>query len=702
MMDLKEFRADLLNEAAGRAESDQNFRHSSLVEVAVRYLADADEVADFEPCYYRGVGDRKRALAVDGYAFDGADASLRIFVADTTLAAADAAVPTLTKTDATVLFNRLRAFLEEAADGRLSRKLEESSPAYGLAVELAAKVSTLSRIRAYLLTDSVLSVRAKDWPEGKIAGVPLEFHIWDVARLHRVHTSRSGRDDLLVDFRGGTGSGLPCVAATTGSGEYAAYLCVVPGDLLAGVYEEYGSRLLEGNVRSFLMARGKVNKGIRNTVLHQPNMFFAYNNGIAATASAVSFAESASGLVLETATDLQIVNGAQTTASLAAARRDDRASLSGIHVPMKLSVVSLERAGEMVPLISRFANSQNKVSEADFFSNHDYHRRLEEISRRIWAPAQAGMQYETHWFYERTRGQYVNEALGRSADRRHFERMNPRNQLITKTELAKAENAWRGLPHTVSKGAQKNFVDFAAHITAEWERDADAFNEDYWRIAVGHVILFRALEKLISTQSWYSGGYRANVVAYSMAYLARIVGAEANSREVDFIDIWRRRSLSPALTAQLATIAEAMHGVITTPPPGVQNVTEWSKKEACWDRAKRSEVSLRTDLQDELVAASAVRERKKAARSLQQQDTGIDDQTRVVQLGHEYWGTAMAWATAHLQMPPGEMNLLRMAAGLTAYLPSDKQSHRLLQLKERLELEGLAPPVQSTEAGPSQ
>src|SRR5665213_3015555 len=391
-MDVEEFRADLLSQTAAWAAADQNFRHSAFVEVAIRYLEEAGEVADFEPCYYRGTGSRRRALAVDGYAFDDADGSARLFLAEASMA--DEA-PTLTQTEAQTLFGRLRAFVEDAAEGRLKGDLDISSPASALAAELETRLPHLTRIRAYLITDAILSSRAKDWPEGEIGSVPVEFHIWDITRFHRVHTSRSGHDDLVIDFAAIADGGIPCIEAGAVSEDYASYLCVVPGSVLAQIYDDHGSRLLEGNVRSFLSAKGRINKAIRNTVLHEPDMFFAYNNGIAATASEITLSRTDRGLRLTSATDLQIVNGGQTTASLAAARRNEKVLLDRTFVPMKLSVVTPEKSGEMIPLISRYANSQNKVSDADFFSNHEYHRRMEQISRRLWAPARPGAPVPT-------------------------------------------------------------------------------------------------------------------------------------------------------------------------------------------------------------------------------------------------------------------------------------------------------------------
>jgi hypothetical protein len=689
-VDLDEFRKFLLNEVGAWAASDRNFTHSSFVDVATGYLEEAGEVADFEPCYYRGVGVRRRTLALDGYSFDEVDGSLRLFLAHPAL---EEPVPTLTQSEATAHLRRLRAVAEEAIEGRLAADVDPSTPIFGFASQLERRFSGVTRIRSYVLTTARLSMRSGDWPDATLAGVPVESHIWDVARFHRVHTSRGGRDDLTVDFSTLVEGGLPCIEAGNSSEDYSAYLCIVPATTLADIYDQYGSRLLEGNVRSFLTTRGRVNKGIRNTVLHEAPKFFAYNNGIAATASSITVDGTRDGTRLVTATDLQIVNGGQTTASLSMARRQDDASLDGVYVPMKLSVVSPERSGEMIPLISRYANSQNKVSDADFFSNHEFHRRLEQISRRLWAPAKAGSQHETHWFYERARGQYANEMLALSAgERRRFQELNPRDQVVTKTDLAKAENSWRRLPHVVSRGAQKNFLEFAGFVAARWEAEPSAFHEDYFRSAMARVLMFRVTERLVSSQAWYSGGYRANVVTYAIAKLADMISAQASGRALDFGRIWLAQGLSPGLRAQLESIAHAMHLVIMDPPAGVQNVTEWSKREACWERAQGVEIDLHGEVATDLCPVEEIRETERAALAQQRQDSGIDAQTAVVELGHDYWSGLRTWAGERLLLTPDDDYLVRMAAGLAEGFPTDRQSKRLLKLKERLELEGLAPP----------
>src|SRR5690606_6851218 len=118
-----------------------------------------------------------------------------------------------------------------------------------------------------------------------------------------------------------------------------------PGVQLAAIYERWGARLLEQNVRSFLQARGGVNRGIRNTIENEPEMFLAYNNGIAATAESIEVVEDGNAQQVTAIRNLQIVNGGQTTASIHAASRRG-VDLSRVFVQMKLSIVDPERADE--------------------------------------------------------------------------------------------------------------------------------------------------------------------------------------------------------------------------------------------------------------------------------------------------------------------------------------------------------------------
>ncbi len=414
-------------------------------------------------------------------------------------------------------------------------------------------------------------------------GISTSYHIWDISRLQRQRSSRGHKEHLDLNFREMFGTGISCLQVHLGSAAYRPYLVVMPAIILSVLYEKFGARLLEQNVRCFLQARGNVNKGIRSTILNEPKMFFAYNNGITATAQEVETTPTETGLQITRIKDLQIVNGGQTTASLYHTRRKDKASLDNIFVQMKLAVIDRQEIETVVPRISECANTQNRVNVADFFSNHPFHIRIEEFSRRIWAPAQQGGQRETKWFYERTRGQYADAQTKLTpAEQRRFKAENPKSQMFTKTDLAKFENAWDEHPKWINLGAQKNFARYAARIGQEWKISSDGFNESYYYRIIARALIFRATERLVSMQPWYNGGYRANIVAYAIAAFSEI--CRRHEKSLDVQKIWHIQGLPKVLTDALVFAARFVNKVIVNPPTGTSNISEWCKKDMCWER----------------------------------------------------------------------------------------------------------------------
>jgi len=654
--------------------------------VAGEMLEEVEEIVDFVPCPYRGTGSRRRSLGIDGYAFDEADGSLRLAIVQFD---GGQEPLTLTQSSANAIFSKLVAFVDEAFAGNDDHLPADEDPATDFSELLHNHQASITRLRFYLVTDSVLSDRIRDWPEQRVGSIPAEFHIWDIARFHDAISSQSGREALTVNFNGLVDGGVPCLKASLNQSEYSGYLCVLPGDTLARMYEEYGSRLLEGNVRSFLGKAVKVNKGIRETVLRYPEMFFAFNNGIAVTATAIETRDTPGGPRLLTATDLQIVNGGQTTASLALARRRDGADLSGIFVPMKLSVVVAEKSAELIPKISEYANRQTKVSDSDLFSNHAFHRKLEELSRRIKAPPRAGSQRPTTWFYERAKGQYRVETTKMSpAEKLRFEAENPRRQVITKTDLAKIENSWRQLPHEVSKGAQKNFDVYSKYIVTEWQQRPLQFNDEFFKSVVAHAIVFRELEQIIPTQTdWYDGGYRANIITFTIAKLSQIISEQGAGGALNVQSIWRKQSISPALSAQLKVIARAMYSVITTPEQGLENITEWCKKELAWQRAQQQRIQLHQDLAAELISLAEEQRLREDAIDVARIDVGIAAVTAVINYKHTNWRKLRDWGIKNNELTPKEDQLLMLASS-PRHVPSERQASAILQIRKRLEEAG--------------
>ena len=437
----------------------------------------------------------------------------------------------------------------------------------------------------------------------------------------------------------------------------------------------------------FLQVRGNVNRGLRNTISNYPEMFFAYNNGITATAESIETVASPNGLLLTGMRNFQIVNGGQTTASIHAALRNREVDLDRVFVQMKLSIVNSDRALEIVPKISEYANTQNRVSAADFFSNHPFHIRMEGFSRRLYAPSRDGTFRQSKWFYERARGQY-QDGRGRltQAERRRFDLEYPKPQMFTKTELAKFLNVWRAKPDVVSRGAQKNFADFASFIGGEWNKRSNDFNELYYREAIAKAIVFRSVERLVTEQPWYQGGYRANVVAYAIAKLAHDVAQRGES--INFERTWRAQGISPGLREALVVSAKAVHDVMVDPPDRMRNVTEWAKQQACWSRVMGLHVAWPEALEAELVSGAERDEVKRTAVKEQKMLNGIEAQTVVFQAGSALWSDVKVWGMSKGLLSPDDQGILDVAISIPARVPSEKQSLRTIEILQRLREEG--------------
>lgn len=688
-MELSEFRAGILDDVHFNASMNGTSPREEFMALYAGTLVDAEEFEDFEQLAYEGVGSRNRRIQIDGYYYSELDNCLYIIICPFV---DSLELQSFTATEAENQFKRARAFVEESRSGFILKYAEESSPGYGLALDIQKRYQNVAKIKFYILTDMVMSSRIKEIASTKIGNAVAEYHIWDISRLQGIQESKTGKEEIVIDLKDFSEYGIPCLEAGTND-EYTAYLCSIPGCILADLYNKYGGRLLEGNVRSFLTAKGKINKEIRNTILNNPGMFFAYNNGIAATAYEVKVEYGDMCPYITEITSLQIVNGGQTTASLAAAAINDKSKVSGlqdIYVPMKLSVVTPEKAMELIPNIAKYANKQNKVSDADFFSNHAFHIRIEDFSRRVLAPAVMGNQFGTHWYYERIRGQYKQEQVRMTKSQKDkFLIQNPKAQMFTKTDLAKYFNIYRQLPHQVSTGAQKNFIRFAEWASEAWEKNETDFNEAFFRKIVCLNILFKKTDYLVKNASWYEMGYKAQVVTYALSYLFYAIEKKSADLALDFRSIWNNQSVSHALELQIEQIAKAMYNHLVSPGRDVENVTEWAKREACWRKAKLMDVPLSNEFFVELVLKSEEKEDNRAAEKEQKLQNSASTMIRVANYGVENWKTLLEWGTAEHIFTPQDISFLRVAIAMEkGKFPSEKQCARIMQVLKKAKTEG--------------
>ena len=679
---LEEYHSELLQDVLAGAQASAMLSEDQFFERTTKLLTDAGEIETADRVSYR---NPSRGLRVDGYGGDPLTEDGVLSLISLDYAQSDE-IGSLTNSDMQTAFRRMENYLRRSLDSGFRGQLEETSPGFGLADLIAKRWDRISRVRLFLVSNRVLSSRVDGRDDSDLSGTPIGYSVWDLSRMHRYETSGAEREDIIVNLHE-SGGPLPVLPAHMESADYEAYLAVVPGRQLAAIYAQWGTRLLEQNVRVFLQARGKVNRGIRNTIEQDPDMFFAYNNGITATAEGVEIADTLEGKALTSIKNFQVVNGGQTTVSINAALRNKDVDLNRVFVQMKLSIVDPKKALEIVPKISEYANTQNRVNPADFFANHPYHVRMEGFSRRLLAPAVDGSFRESKWFYERARGQYQDARGYLSAqNRRQFDLTFPKSQVFTKTDLAKFENVWRGKPEIVSRGAQKNFADFASHIGSEWNRHETQFNELYYRTIVAKAIIFREMERLVSQQDWYQGGYRANIVAYAIAKLGHEVSRR--NKLVNFEAIWRDQQLSPAIREALTLAAKVAHDIVVAPPPNMRNVTEWAKQQACWSRVSSTPMDLPEEFQSELLRPNDVVVTQSDAVKDQRMLNGIEAQTAVVNAGPDFWGRAYDWGTQLQQLSPDERSILTVAMSMPNKVPSDKQCARLLEVLSRLQEEG--------------
>lgn len=685
-MPVRDFAREFFQDVITESDADGKFTEDVFFQRFCEHLMEAGEIDSADRAPY--IGPPGSGIRVDGYAGDPADDdsdTLTLLVVDFHHSPE---VGRIVRSDMNAIFRRLTSFLKHALNNKWRNALEETSPAFGLADLIAQRWTRISRVRLILLTNRELSERVDGRAADEFDGRVITYSVWDVQRLHRQATAGHGREEIEIDLANDFGGPLPVLSAQQPEADHESYLAIIPGSVLADIYDRWGARLLEQNVRVFLQARGKVNKGIRVTIEKEPSMFFAYNNGITATAEEVDIENNGSGLLLRRLKNFQIVNGGQTTASVHIAKRR-KIDVSQTFVQMKLSVVDPDRAESLVPKISEYANTQNRVSAADFFSNHPFHVRMEEFSRRLHAPAPDGTFRESKWFYERARGQYADaRAELTQAGRKKFDLENPRRQLFNKTDLAKYVNVWEGRPHEVSLGAQKNFAAFASRIGQEWNKTPDNFNQDWYREAIAKAIVFKATERLVSHQAWYQGGYRANIVAYAIAKIAHDV--KKLGRAVDFQRIWRRQSPGSAMEEALVLAAAAAHEVLVSPPAGISNVTEWAKKQACWSRVSAVDVEWPPGFFGDLNSIDEQRDSKRRARRDQRELNGIEAQIAVVGAGPEFWEEVLAWGSERRLLTSTDEGVLRVAANRRGRTPTDKQSIRAIEALRRLQSEGFA------------
>jgi hypothetical protein len=687
MSDLDEYYQELMAEIRYDADVSGIMTVEAFFEKVKDRLTEAGELETADRAYYE-FGEGKQSLRIDGYGGDPRDGAgvLSLIIcdfheSDSVQTFAAAALPSL--------FNPLVRYLQAAKKTEFRDSLNEISPGFQVSDTIITTWSQITKIKLIAVSNRQYNGRSDADSAGTLDGIPVTRNVWDLARLER--WGRSGQiEDRTINFSSDFGGALSALKASRASERLESYLAVIPGSQLAAIYDKWGARVLEANVRSFLQARAATNKGIARTIRESPDLFFCYNNGISATADSVLVSDNHGGLKIDSITNLQIVNGGQTTGSIHAALKSAKENLADVFVQMKLTVVPPDASDDIVPKISEYANTQNKVNAADFFSNHPFHIRMEEFSRKIIAPKTEGSRHETKWFYERARGQYLDERAKRAgAQLKKFELENPRAQLFSKTDLAKFVHSAAGQPDVVSTGAQKNFAAFAKATGEAWERSTAKFDETWYKRLIAKAIIFRALEKAIPKQPWYEGGYRANIVTYAIAKVF-LDASLSGERVLDLDAVWRKQGVPEPLMRALLIAAATSSQWIGSPPEGIRNISEWAKKQACWARIKVVSLSYDDDFDSCLVDVNEARSEVRQARAESNVVSGIEAQIQVTEAGALFWANFLEWAKANRKLSPNEARTIEICSSYPQKIPTDFQCKQAISVLERLKKDGFS------------
>lgn len=682
---------ELRNEIKLEAAESATFELEAFARVFARHLEDAERLFDSNIEVLNCRGPRGKRLELTGYSEDSTDETLTFIIAR--YFGSD---ETLTLTEAKEVSRRAVGFLEHSIDGWLAENLEASSREIEYAEYFANRItkSKVSRIKIIVLTDGIMSDRIREIDSEQISGLKISFEIWDQRRLLDAVLPELGSEDIVVDFTRWLPHGLPCLVADSQDSGTQTILAVLPAKILAAIFEEYGSLLLESNVRTFLTARGKVNSGIQGTLSFDPTRFLAYNNGLTTTAKEVELSRTGEGTFIQKMTRWQIVNGGQTTASIAHFLRGDKSrNVDDVFVQMKLVKVDPLNSAEIVQAVAKYANSQNLVSAADLFSTHEFHVRMEITSRRLRAPAKEGQQYQTGWYYERARGQWENDRTnsGSGVAQKNFELEYPRSQRLTKTDWAKFHYSWEGKPHLVSKGAQSVFSEFAIAVDKLWEADDSKFGDVYFQEGVALAIIFEELRSSVIQSQWYkaSPGYLANIVTYAIARFAKYIRDTYPDYQVNLGQIWKNQRISETLNSALLITAKFAQEHLTDAKRPQANVTQWAKQQACWESFSKLDLNLNIDLSKDLLRSSEVREIKSEDRKLKLIDSSLEAMTVIFGLETETWDAILSKLN-EAGPSPKERDLVKLFAYRQG-VPSELQAKALIRMIQRMQSNGLIP-----------
>ena len=475
-------------------------------------------------------------------------------------------------TDVEATLRKLDNFMKivEKNASSLLRVIEEDHPLYSFVYDISSDLNLFDSINYILVTNGIIG--EIKLPKFTFRGHKVDVTIIDIERYKRYMDGQ--RIVEIVADLDILGQPLKC-SHIHSVGGYNVYSCILSGNVIYRLFDEFHFSLLNSNVRTYLQLKGSVNQGIMGTLKASPAMFLAYNNGISATASHVDLNENGEIVCIK---DFQIVNGGQTSASIYKAKADYGTSLDDVYVQAKITVVDdINMYDSMVHNISRYANTQNKIKASDLSANDSYNVSLAKLSRSVYSPM-IGTRLQTKWFYENMDGGYSNEMSQSGGGKTKFEKEYPKNQKFSKTDLAAYELSYQGFPAQACKGAQDAYKFFVNSMS-----DFSSPTEEDFKIIVAKKILY---DKTLAVVGETQGQGKKAMTAYIVSYLASVVC----HGKLDLGEIWNNQGISEGLERDIRSLSNQICPKLRNGAIEIQKSVEmFCRRAQTWEEFKNKD-----------------------------------------------------------------------------------------------------------------
>lgn len=593
-----EIRTELLDDSK---DEDEFIQQQLVLSEVLPFMLDAKliESEDFNDSYFIHVLDN---LKINSYAVNESGERLQLFIINENTIDENTPCEELMVSQKDFYdkqFKRVSRFVQKATKGHLNEQMQDSDPIRALVFKLSSadgieqfdvieifqisftatvsfKSATPQPRRIHFEND-VLNISYVGDRGIKTKKLLLLKRVIDLNFLFSAIGSRGSREPLTINFDKTFGYSIEVIKAAD-ENKFSSYLCVLNADVLYDLYKHFSTRLLEKNVRSFLEFKG-VNKGIKETIKKEPEKFIAYNNGLTVTAIGAKVFQRKKRTYIESLTDFQIVNGGQTTASIYFSKKEGL-DIKKVKVMAKINIVKKttdEELDELISNISKYSNTQSRVSNVDLRARNPQLVKLKSLSKSVITPS--GFK----WFFERAKGEFKTKVRMKGSNSNQIKREYPNDRRFSKEQLAKYYSAWGDKPYLVKKGGEKIFRYFIEQLCPnEKAEDGVKIDRDFYEALISKIILFRRLEKIYGQGKNSIGQLRSVVIPYTLSVVYFYTDGGNNEVCFNLTKIWKQEGLEDDLTEYFRALMILMNDLIKK-YSGSDDYGEYSKKKELWD-----------------------------------------------------------------------------------------------------------------------